>query len=214
MDRLTLNILVAFLLFTTSCGNNHTNDDFYRDKMLKNLSSASLWLIEKGVYTFNLSGKEGIHRKLVDEWGVQIWVDPWIESERYIDGFWIKARGINHEIINFYREKVGSYLYEFWVVKINGEAWSGVDKDVNFYIARTEKVYGKRTIIQSSNKFIEEYQVPGEKVILFPKDDPRVLYELQAWLYPDSYENSDIASIKAELVDKGEIVLKPIEPRD
>lgn len=199
----TLVLLIAPVV----SGAAAVDDEFHRNRMVENLRLASLWLIEEGVHTFKSSGKKGIHRKLVDDWGVQIWVDPWIESERYIDGFWIKARGINHEVINFHREEVGSDIYEFWIVKVDGQDWAGVDSRAMFFIARADDIYGKREIIHSSEQFIEQYRVDATTVIRFPVDDPQVLYELQAWRYPGNFQNSELKDVRAEMTATGEIRL-------
>ena len=137
--------------------------------------------------------------------GVQIWVDPWIESERYIDGFWIKARGINHEVINFYREIHQGIIYEFWVVKIDGKEWADVESRAEFYVVKTDAVYGKRKILKSHSQFIEEYEVVEDYSIKFPQDDLEVLYELQAWLYPANYVNSDLKNKRVVMDDQGNI---------
>lgn len=204
--------VVCFFLFISSCGYaGSADDDKYNIKMIENLNTASLWLIEEGVHTFRESGKNGIHRKLVDEWGVQIWVDPWIESERYVDGFWIKARGINHEVINLYREKVQDELYEFWVVKVDSEDWSEVGSRSEFFVAKTNNIYGKRKIIIRSDQFIEAYEVDDSHTIKFPQSDLDVLYELQAWRYPDNYKNSKLKNDIVELDISGNAFYKRSE---
>lgn len=206
MKYLTSSFFFMVAIFISVLGYGVPMDDkFYKNKMIKNLNSASVWLIKEGVYTFKKSGKSGIHRKLVDEWGVQIWVDPWIESERYIDGFWIKARGINHEVINFYREIHQGIIYEFWVVKIDGKEWADVESRAEFYVVKTDAVYGKRKILKSHSQFIEEYEVVEGYSIKFPQDDLEVLYELQAWLYPANYVNSDLKNKQVVMDDQGNI---------
>ncbi|WP_299394866.1 hypothetical protein [Pelagibius sp.] len=203
----TILALALVAIVPASAEAGALDDEYYRNKAQKHLQLASIWLIEEGVLTFRESGKEGIHRKLVDEWGVQIWVDPWIESDRYINAFWIKARGINHDIINFHRERLPSGIYEFWVVKIDGKDWSGVGSSANFHVARTDDIYGRRVILESSDQFIQEYTVDDNTSISFPVDDPRILYELQAWRYPENFENSDIDETRAEMKSDGSIEL-------
>lgn len=45
-------------IFNSACGNGGSVDDeLYKNKMIKNLSTASIWLIEEGVHTFSKSGK-------------------------------------------------------------------------------------------------------------------------------------------------------------
>lgn len=199
-------VFFMVVIFNSECGNgNSVNDEFYKNKMIKNLNAASIWLIEEGVHTFNKSGKNGIHRKLVDKWGVQIWVDPWIESERYINGFWIKARGINHEVINFHREIYQGVIYEFWVVKVDGKEWVDVKSRAEFHVVKTDKKYGKREILKSSNQFIEKYNIVEGYSIKFPQDNLQILYELQAWLYPENYKNSDLKNKQIVMDGKGNV---------
>jgi len=208
MKKAASVLVLGFIAaLSISAGTGAADDEYLIKKMQKNLQLASIWLIEDGVLTFRDFGKEGIHRKLLDEWGVIIWTDPWIESDRYIDGFWIKARGINHEVINFHRESLASGIYEFWVVKIDGADWSGVGSSANFHVARTDDVYGRRVILESSDQFIQEYAVDDKTSISFPVDDPEVLYELQAWRYPENFKNSDIDETRAVLKYDGSIEL-------
>lgn len=200
------SFFIMVTIFNSAFGDGVSmEDEFYKNKMIKNLNLASVWLIEQGVHTFKQSGKSGIHRKLIDEWGVQIWVDPWIESERYVDGFWIKARGINHEVINLYREIHESIIYEFWVVKVDGKEWADVESRTEFYVVKADTVYGKRKILKSYDQFIEEYEVVGGYSIKFPQDDLQVLYELQAWLYPESYRNSDLKNKRVVMDNQGNL---------
>lgn len=210
---LALVVLVILAITPIAGESGSVDQEHYKNKMAANLWLASIWLVEEGVETFQKEGKKGIHRKLVDTWGVQIWTDPWIESERYIDGFWIKARGINHEVINFHRESVDSFHYEFWVVKVDGKDWSGVDSRARFYIARTDDIYGRREILETDDQFIEQYQLDNEAVIRFPTDNPQILYELQAWRYPDNFEHSDLKNISAEMNKDGSIRLTRISEK-
>ena len=195
-------VFLTILMSNSACGDTSLmDDDYYNKKMIKHLNESTIWLIEEGVYTFNNSGKNGIFRKLLENWGVQLWVDPWIESERFIDAFWIKARGIHHDIMNFHRETYQNVIYEFWVVKVSGQEWADVKPRTEFFVTKTDEVYGIREILISSNQFIEEYQVDQDHVIYFPKDNLRILSELKAWLYPENYAESDL---KDKLVGKDE----------
>jgi len=185
------------------------NAEFYEEKAIEDMKSASIWVIEEGVHVYSQKGKEGVFRKLLDEWAVQLWVDPWIESERYIDGFWVKARGINYEIINFQREELPSGIYEFWIVKVDGTDWSGESHRSMFYVVKTDDVYGRREILKTSDQFIESYLVDPDRTIYFSTDDPKKLYEMQAWLYPDNYKESDLKNIEAVMNADGDIEVPP-----
>jgi hypothetical protein len=201
-------VIVAATTATATEGAAQSVDD--EDLIMlaqRHLKLASIWLIEEGVLTYRKSGKKGIHRKLIDEWRVQIWTDPWIESERYIDGFWIKARGIYHDVINLHRETLPSGFYEFWVVKVSGKDWSGVGNSASFYVTRTDDIYGRRQILEESETFIPIFSVDAQTTISFPTNDPKILYELEAWLYPEHFCNTDIRNFRTEIQTDGTIAL-------
>jgi len=191
----------------SACSNGGSvESDAYRQKMVENMKAASLWLIEEGVSTFSMKGKEGLHRKLVDQWGVQLWVDPWVETSRYHARFGIKARGIHYEILNLYRQEISGDLYEFWVVKVSGKDWSGESYRSEFFLTKTDGVCGHREIIKSSDQFSDSYQIEGEKFEL-PVDDLEFLYDLQAWLFPQNYSGSELKNKKVVMDDDGHMEL-------
>ena len=67
-------IVLVLLMSTLAFEHGHAADDeFYKTRVIENMKLASTWIIENGVNVFSEDGKPGIHRKLVDEWGVQIW---------------------------------------------------------------------------------------------------------------------------------------------
>jgi hypothetical protein len=183
-------------------------EENYNDKMIDNLNAATEWLITEGPYTYSLFGKQGIHRKLVDEWGVLLWVDPWTENERYIDGFWIKARGVYHDVINLYREEYNGELYEFWFVKVRGQDWAEFEPKIEFYITKTIDINGRRKVVEKSDQYIDSIKLGDEKIISFPADDLKVLYELQAWLYPSGFRFSDLSNNEIIIDDNGHYKMK------
>lgn len=194
-----------FMMLFSACGNGGSVDDeHYKKKMAVNLQQASLWLIEDGVKVFSEKGKDGLHRKLVDDWGVLLWIDPWVETEDYLAQFRIKARGINYQILNMHRESVDNSLYEIWVVKIVAKPWSGEKNRSMFYVTETNEKFGSRKIIEKSNQFIDSYSVNGKKVSI-PTDDLNVLYELEAWEFPDNYRESNLKNKKVVMDSSGNI---------
>ena len=200
-----MKIFGALLVFWSSIAlGSSDSEDFYQKKMERNLDLASIWLIESGASSFHKGGKEILWRKLVDEWGVQLWVDPWIESDRYIIGFWIKARGIHYDILNLHRVPISGALYEFWAVKIYGRDWTNIKNTTVFYVTKTNSVDGDREILERSEKFIDTYKIDGSQEIAFPTNDLAVLYELSAWDFPDSYEGSTLAQKKVMLGADGQ----------
>lgn len=213
MKKLFYQILwMTLMMLGSACGHTEMeNEEFYKTKMAENLKNASTWLIQDGVKMFSEKGKKGLHRKLVDEWGVLLWVDPWVESERYIDSFWIKARGINYQVTNFQRESLSSGIYEFWIVKINGTDWSGELPRSVFYVTKTDDIYGHREILKTSDQFIESYTVNNDTKIDFQTDEPKKLYEMQAWLFPENYKESDLKNTEAIMNEEGDIELIRLE---
>ncbi len=193
------------MILVSSCGNGDPmGEEFYKNKMIKNMKVAGRWIISDGVRTFSTGGKNAIHRKLVDDWGVQIWVDPWVETDRYLAQFRIKARGIHYDIHNLHREKIDNGIYEFWLIKVAAREWSGEHERSVFFITKTRETYGQREILKESDQFIESYSV-GEKEIRLPLDDMELLYDMQAWLFPDNYKNSDLKDKKVIMDGKGNI---------
>lgn len=195
------------MMLISACGNGGSvDDDFYKNKMIKNMNDASRWVIEDGVYTFSEKGKEGLHRKLVDTWSVQIWADPWVESERYLARFLIKGRGINYDIHNLYREKVKGHFYEFWLIKVAGREWSGEVDRSEFFLTKTDGNYGRRIILKESDQVIESYDIDGVTIRL-PVDNLELLYDMQAWLFPSNYANSKLKDKKVVMDSEGKIEL-------
>jgi hypothetical protein len=195
----------VFMMLVSGCGNGGSVDDeFYRNKMIENMKSAGRWVISEGISTFTNGGKEAIHRKLIDEWGVQISVDPWVETDRYLAQFRIKARGIHYDIHNLYREKIDDEFYEFWLIKVAAKEWSGERDRSVFFVTRTEDIYGQREILEESDQFIESYSVAG-KLIRLPLNNMELLYDMQAWLFPDNYKGSVLKNKKVVMDDQGNI---------
>jgi hypothetical protein len=205
MKFMVKNLFVVILMSISACGNAEMKDEeLYKKKSIENMKVASVWVIEEGVRTFSKEGKEGVFRKLLDEWGVQLWVDPWVESDVYMARFAVKARGINYEILNLHRTTISSNLYEFWIVKVTGADWSGESSRSKFYITKTDDIYGHREILKESDQFIESYSV-GDALIRLPLDDMELLYDMQAWLFPGNYKNSDLKNRQVVMDDKGNI---------
>ncbi|RUO17975.1 hypothetical protein CWE08_12125 [Aliidiomarina iranensis] len=198
-------VLCISMIGTSAYGDGGSVDDeFYRNKMIENMKSAGRWIISEGVSTFDDGGKGAIHRKLIDDFGVQIWVDPWIETDRYLAQFRIKARGINYDIHNLYREEVDEEFYEFWLIKVAARDWSGEHARSVFFVTRTSDIYGQREILVESEQFIESYLVAGQEIQL-PLDDMELLYDMQAWLFPDNYQNSDLKNKRVVMDARGNI---------
>jgi len=180
------------------------DDEFYRNKMIENMKSAGRWIISEGVSTFGDGGKDALDRKLLDEWAVSFWAEPSVNTERYLARFIIHARGINYDIHNLYREEVDEEFYEFWLIKVAARDWSGEHARSVFFVTRTSDIYGQREILVESEQFIESYLVAGQEIQL-PLDDMELLYDMQAWLFPDNYQNSDLKNKRVVMDARGNI---------
>lgn len=193
------------MMLISACGNGGSVDDeFYRTKMIKNMKGAGQWIISEGISTFADGGKEAMHRKLVDTWGVSFWAEPSVETDRYLARFVIHARGIAYDIHNLYREKIDDEFYEFWLIKVTAKEWSGERERSAFFVTKTQDVYGTREIVKESDQFIESYSV-GDALIRLPLDDMELLYDMQAWLFPGNYKNSDLKNKQVVMDGKGNI---------
>jgi hypothetical protein len=209
---LSKKILLASLLIGSFIGCREgkvlgdATDEYYIEKMRDNLLDSSEWLIEHGIEKFSELGHEGLFKYLVNQWAVQLWVEPWIETERYLAGFWIKARLINHEVLNMHRVKVDDVFYEFWFVRISSKEKDRVNQRTIFYITSTEEINGEREIVEESDRFIESYAMESD-TIYFPTENTRIRYELEPWLFPKSYEGTNMPLDKV-IVEGGKYIEK------
>ena len=58
--------------------------------------------------------------------------------------------------------------------------------------------------MKESDQFIESYS-GGNKLIRLPLDDMELLYDMQAWLFPGNYKNSDLKNKQVVMDNKGNI---------
>lgn len=209
MIKIMMNLVLSISMISSAFGLSHTEKDrFVRDKMIRNMELASVWMIEEGVNVYSKSGKEGLEDKLF-EWGVQLWVDPWVEEDPYLAQFRIKGRGINYTIHNLYREKIGNSYYEYWLNKIVPSNWSGETQRSVFFITKTSDIYGFRKIIKRSDQFIENYRLINGIEFILTTTNKRILYILSAWNFPENYKNSELKNVIVDFDDEtGELVFK------
>lgn len=207
MSALAKIFILFFSLLFSACGNGGpVNDEHFERKIATNLQEASEWLIGNGIEVFSDKGKSAIHRKLVDEWGVLLWIDPWIDEHGYLAQFRVKARGINYQIINLHKEQIEGIIYEFWVVKVVAKPWSGETTRSMFYLTSTQSKSGKRSIVEKTDQFWSSYQINGYEFAL-PIDDIELLYKLEAWEFPDNYQNSSLPDKEVIMDSNGNIEL-------
>ena len=189
---------LVFLLLVSTGGQGAPPDEEQLIKQaVEDLNGATRWVIEEGIHFYSQHGDKALDRKMFKEWVVGVYGDPILEERGHrLARFVLKTRGIWHNIVNLHREQVGGDYYEFWVVKVTGLDWSGVSNRAEFFVTRTQAVYGTREILKQSDQFLPRYQVEGGREVVLPVDDLEILYYLKAWLFPDNYRGLDVDDMK------------------
>lgn len=100
----------------------------------------------------------------------------------------------------FLRTEYKGVMYEYWVVK---EWKRGLYDQAKFIVAKAAALNAQRTIIHTSDQFIERYEIDKEFSVVFPIENLRTLYGLEAWLYPDHYKNSNLKDFEVIMPEKG-----------
>jgi len=215
-------IKIIFLCLGTLLGTCHLGlaqenrpwtQEEIKTRAIKKLNDAAQWSIENGIMEYYLHNEDDmwIQRKTGDEWAVSTYSGPDIDSDMFMARFIIKAVGIYYELLVMKRIEYKNYVYEYWVQKVSGSELSGkVDWRCKFIITRADNVRGKREILKEEPQFFESYQIDNSKALKFPVDDAKSLYHLGAWLYSDSYQNSDIKDYKVICYGPGDYVKKKV----
>lgn len=193
----------------------------------KKMEELAIWFIETGIgQYYERKGKNNYKLRPGDEeWFVNypdaIWISDYIEKQGYFDGIAEieKNRKIARIIFGFDRYRLMNMtecflrtdfkgeIYEYWVVK---EWKTGFEySQAKFIIARTTALNGQRTILHTSDQFIEKYEIDKEFSVLFPIDDLRTLYGLQAWHFPDNFKNSNLNEFQVFMPEKGKFETIP-----
>ena len=199
-------VALAFLLLVSTGGQGAPPDEEQLiNEAVERLNGASRWIIEEGIHFYTQHGYKALNSKLFDEWILRLYAGPTLEEYNYLARFILKSRGIYHNIINLYREQVGGDYYEFWVVNVTGLDWSGVSNRAEFFVTKTQAIYGTREILKQSDQFLPRYQVDGGKEVVLPVDDLQILYNMKAWLFPDNYRGMDVKDMKVFADRKGNV---------
>lgn len=204
-----LVILVLFLCAFACCAKSSEqkvdDEQCLINNMLSNLQQSTAWIVRNGIASYMLYGEDAIREKLMNEWAVQLWVDPSVGTERFIALFQIKGRGIYCDIQCMSRMADES-VYEYWHVMLHGEKWSGASKSCQFIVTETDRIDGLRMTIYQSDHFFSSYKISESLCLILPLDDNRLLYDLKAWEFPDSFPNSDIKNWEIRIDHNGRYV--------
>lgn len=212
--------VLAFFIFmvaaSSGCAqsNERNMDDqqTYIDRMAHNLQVSALWMIEHGIYTFQRQGKEGTFRKLLQEWGVQQWVEP-VVGGRYLAMFRIKARQMNADIQCLTRVTEGGRVFEYWLIQFSGSEWKkspvGIERHCLFVITQADALGGVRKVVHQAKHFFPSYKVNEDVTVSLPLDDLQLLYDMRAWRFPECYPDSDLKNWEIGIESDGRYVRVP-----
>ncbi len=214
------------LIGYTNIGNSgerlQTMDKLHLNNMQKNSS----WFIETAIGQYYVrKGKEVYKYRPGDPEWLKCYPDSvWIYDYLRIRGYAWGAQEIEknykmarcsqafgrYNVFNqtdcFLRTEYNGEIYEYWVVK---EWKTGIYHQSKFVIAKAPTLNGKCKIIHTSYQFIEKYEIDKDFSVVFPIDDLEVLYDLQAWYYPDNYRNSDLNDFQVIMYKKGKFKKVP-----
>ncbi|MCX7113401.1 MAG: hypothetical protein NTX45_25500 [Proteobacteria bacterium] len=185
------------------------DNDSYKENTVKNLMLSALWMVENGYSVFANEGETAIQRKLIDTWGVQSWVRPRLDDGRYLALFRIKARGINYDIHCLHRIKIGDDIYEYWLMKVYAKSWADIKDHSVFLITRGKEITAPRQIIKKSDHFFDNYQIDSQHTLKLPTENLQILYDIEAWNFPKSYENSTINKHQIAIDENGKFKIIP-----
>lgn len=207
-----LSLIAAILALCASAGKAEQMDDrTLAERASKDLESAALWLVQNGIAFLAVHNGRALNSKLINDFGVQSWVTPTVDQEQGTAHFSIKSRGIQYEIHELYRETVGHALYEFWIFKVSTTAWSGMDPHMAFLIASAVGPTDIREIVRVSDQFIPSYQTDDGTIVTIPTTDARILYAMQAWLFPEHYVGTGLARTVVVIDPEGNLVSEPLQ---
>ncbi len=228
--KLLLVILIILLVGNSNVGMGGESAQISDDDHLKNMDELALWFIETGLgQYYERKGKNNYKLRPGDEeWLVNypdaVWISDYVIKHGYLDGLAEveKNRKIaaimfgydRYRLMNvtecFLRTDYKDEIYEYWVVKEwkTGRAY----RQSKFIIAKASALNSNRTIIHTSDQFVEKYEIDKDFSVVFPSDDYKVLYGLQAWDYPDNYKNSDLKDFRVYIIEKGKYGTVPWPP--
>lgn len=205
LSTLVLSFLFSFNFPTVVA---QSNDDFSRETSFELFLEASEWTLINGLSVYHRQGIDKLREKLLYDYRVSrpIVYDNYMANNGWILTFIaissIPSRA-THALQRLYKYDADSLSYEFWV-NVVSVSENSMDKPRQvFYITSTDGQYGIRKILRESDQVILSHTVSAtdnsESIeIKLPLTDD-VLYQMEAWDYPDHYKGTDIPSLMKSL---------------
>lgn len=178
---------------------------------VERLSKAARWLIENGIQFHHTSGDDLLRKKLVSEWGVQLWTKPQIDDGRYIAMFRIKAYGIYYMVQILHRKKIDNEFFEYVLIQASAKEWTSPLEKSWFLITSATDSEGTRVILKDEEVFFQDFDTGKSENFSLPITDLQILYDLSAWLYPDSYPHSNLRKKEVYIDQNNEYSVRELD---
>lgn len=195
MKKIIVFIFSISLLSAQENSNYSPKKHALEDKRSEN---AAYWFIEN-IYNYDATSKSfDKHNELNKYIRTTFSVEPYSfyrikdNSDKSIPIFSFTVFNNDHttDIVCMHREKIESFVYEYWIIKKYLHYSSGF-RDIIFVVTNSNSITDKRNILYKSSQFIEEINIDETQKFIFPTD-VNTLFWLQPWLYPDNYEHSSL----------------------
>ncbi|MFN3144071.1 MAG: hypothetical protein ACE368_01880 [Paracoccaceae bacterium] len=172
------------------------------------LNRASEWVIRNGRFVLSQRGYDFLFDKLIDDFPVQLWVEPFVDEGDHIADFRLKLGGYYYDLETIDERSISGTVYEYWVIHIRSADWVTPLRLCFFYIVAypsgsSAGRNARREILAREGSYIPRYVTSSGEVFAPRVTDPVVLYRLRAWEFPLSFPGQDFASVKVEPLGNG-----------
>jgi hypothetical protein len=219
-----LKIIIIGILVMVFCTGLHgqTTSEFADDRFNDGL----LWMLEKGLpkYYSGVSVKEIKDLLEKETKYVMFSALPYSDKKYYLLKFALwpigKSKFTNELVLIDYwftcylRDIQDDNVIEYWVIKRSIAKYDikhgePVFDKCLFKITVADTIYSSRRVVVESDSFIDSVEVCG-RTIRFPKDNLYFLAHLEAWNWPKSYTNTDLADYIVKIDKNGEPHLRKL----
>ncbi len=220
LKKILLVALILFLMGISNVGRSVESTQITDIDHLKNMKELANWFIETGIGQYYERKGTAIYKRKpgypawFKRYPDAIWIYDYVKERGYLDGIAEveKNRTIarfmtgfdRYRLMNktecFLRNEYKGEIYEYWVMK---EWKTGLlYRQSTFIITKAAALNSNRTIIHRSDLFVEKYEIDKDFSVVFPSDDLKILYGLQAWDYPENYKNSNLSTFRVYMPEK------------
>ncbi len=163
--------------------------------MQRHTKEAASWVMGNGVQYYKEEGYQAFKKYLRDKWYVSS-TFAMTDEHGYLARFDLSGGGMFYDIQCLKRVKKRGSIYEYWIFNARGDDL-GEPAHAEFYITKANSVDGEREVLHSSLQFFDSYTVDGVEIKL-PLNDLKLLCDMQAWQYPESYKGHEIAHLEVQ----------------